>query len=118
MIWSAYNEEGRRSGRDTPLVETVEDALKIQITPDFFEHGLISDAGFKEVLHDLDIPEEEQLDLFDTLDVDGGGTIDIEELIEGIGKLRGEAKRSDIVAVKLVVRDIQASIHAFLQNAK
>merc|ERR1712228_515227 len=50
----------------------------------------------------------DQLDLFETLDVDGGGTIDLEELIIGISKLRGEARRSDVVGVKLIARSIQS----------
>lgn len=38
------------------------------------------------------------------------GTIDLEEMIVGIAKLRGEARRSDIVGVGLVARSIQADI--------
>lgn len=51
-----------------------------------------------------------KVDLFDTLDVDGGGTIDLDEMIIGISKLRGDARRSDIVGVGLKVRSIQADL--------
>lgn len=64
----------------------------------------------KAVLEDLDISDEDQVDLFDTLDVDGGGTIDLNEMIVGISKLRGDARRSDIVGVGLVVRSIQVDL--------
>ena len=56
---------------------------------------------------DLDIPEHEQVDLFDTLDADGGGTIELDEFVVGISKLRGDARRSDIVQVGLIARNIQ-----------
>merc|ERR1719422_2778224 len=81
----------------------------IRITPDWFNH-LRSFKEFQELLCDLDIADEDQLDLFDTLDVDGSGTIDLEELVVGICKLRGDARRSDIVGVGLVVRNIQMAL--------
>lgn len=62
------------------------------------------------MLEDLDVSDEDQVDLFDTLDVDGGGTIDLDEMIVGISKLRGDARRSDIVGVSLVVRSIQSDL--------
>jgi len=46
------------------------------------------------------------LNLFDTLDVDGDGSIDIEELCEGISKLRGDARKSDVVALNLMVQKL------------
>jgi len=62
--------------------------------------------GFRDLLTELDISVEDQKDLFDTLDIDRGGTLDINELISGIAKLRGDARRSDIVAVILSVRHV------------
>merc|ERR1719157_532532 len=84
----------------------------VQITPDFFDH-LRSFTEFQELLSDLDIADEDQLDLFETLDVDGGGTIDLEELIVGIWKLRGDARRSDIVGVSLMTRSMQLAMTRF-----
>merc|ERR1712217_814071 len=45
-----------------------------------------------------------------TLDVDRSGTLDFEELIAGISKMRGDARRSDVVGVILIVRAIQAQL--------
>merc|ERR1712087_1093493 len=91
---------------------TLKEVAHIEITPDFFEE-LRSYTEFQDILRDLDIADEDQLDLFDTLDVDGGGTIDLEELITGIAKLRGGARRSDIVGVGLVVRSLQLAMKDF-----
>merc|ERR1712003_439024 len=89
---------------------------QIQIIPDFFNH-LRSFKEFQDLLTDLDVSDEDQLDLFDTLDVDGGGTIDLEELIVGICKLRGDARRSDIVGVSLIARSIQMAMARFEETA-
>merc|ERR1719195_1273190 len=85
---------------------------EIHITPEFFDH-LRTLQNFQNILADLDVSDEDQLDLFETLDVDGGGTIDLEELIVGICKLRGDARRSDIVGVALIARSIQKAISKF-----
>jgi hypothetical protein len=63
-------------------------------------------SGFSDLLCELDIAPENQKDLFDTLDSDRGGSLDIHEIIEGIAKLRGDARKSDIVAVLLSVRNV------------
>merc|ERR1740129_201198 len=88
----------------------------IQITPAFFNH-LRSFREFQDLLNDLDVADEDQLDLFDTLDVDGSGAVDLEELIVGICKLRGDARRSDIVGVSLVARAMQTAIANFERTA-
>merc|ERR1712176_1140349 len=67
--------------------------------------------GFQDLLKDLDIADEDQLDLFETLDVDGGGTIDLEEFVVGLSRLRGDPRRSDIVSVNLIVRSIQMALN-------
>mmetsp|Transcript_5820 Transcript_5820/g.16845 ORF Transcript_5820/g.16845 Transcript_5820/m.16845 type:complete len:206 (+) Transcript_5820:2-619(+) len=87
----------------------VERAAVLQITPEFFK-TLCSFWEFKHIMEELDISEEDQVGLFDTLDIDGSGTLDLQELIVGIAKLRGEARRSDIVEVGLVARSLQAHV--------
>lgn len=103
---------GQRSLHDliVPMSDgDIDEATALQITPDLFAF-LRTFKEFKAVLEDLDISDEDQVDLFDTLDVDGGGTIDLDEMIIGISKLRGDARRSDIVGVGLKVRSIQADL--------
>merc|ERR1712087_680811 len=91
---------------------TLKEVAHIELTPDTFDE-MRTYSEFQEILRDLDIADEDQLDLFDTLDVDGGGTIDLEELITGIAKLRGDARRSDIVGVGLIVRAVQMNMNDF-----
>merc|ERR1712232_1260043 len=106
FIWRVQKEDKRRVS--IQLVD-VDELSQLNITPELFEN-LRGFREFQNILNDLDISDEDQLDLFDTLDVDGGGTIDLEELIVGISKLRGDARRSDIIGVSLIVRNIQSAV--------
>eukprot|EP00420_Gonyaulax_spinifera_P013589 CAMPEP_0197932720 /NCGR_PEP_ID=MMETSP1439-20131203/109036_1 /TAXON_ID=66791 /ORGANISM="Gonyaulax spinifera, Strain CCMP409" /LENGTH=315 /DNA_ID=CAMNT_0043555519 /DNA_START=101 /DNA_END=1045 /DNA_ORIENTATION=- len=98
------SEHSHTDGESGPMEVT-----RLEITPEFF-HELRGTHQFQEILRDLDVADEDQLDLFDTLDVNGNGIIDLEELVIGIAKLRGDARRSDIVAVGLMVRSMQMSL--------
>jgi len=88
-----------------------------QITPDLFQE-LCKNARFSAILEDLDVSEEDRMGLFDTLDVDGGGTIDLHELISGIAKLRGDPRRADIIEVGLILRSVQAAFQDFEQDMR
>jgi len=71
---------------------------------------LVNYDVFSELLLELDIAREDQLNIFDILDVDQSGTIDVNELVKGIAKLRGDARKAEIVAVLLVVRHISQTL--------
>jgi len=57
-----------------------------------------------EIFKDLDVADEDFSDLFATLDSDGDGVISVEDLFEGIDRLRGDARRSDIIAINLKIQ--------------
>jgi len=97
--------------------EMLKMADEISITPHFMDE-LRDDPRVVDIFKALDIASEDTQDLFDTLDVDGGGTIDIKEMILGLCKLRGDASRSDIVGVKLVVRNIQTQISSLADTCQ
>lgn len=87
----------------------------VKISQELFDRLRTSDE-FQQILKDLDIADEDHLDLFDTLDVDGNGVVDVDELLQGLSKLRGDARRSDIVTVNLVMRHIQAELRVFYRS--
>jgi len=92
----------------------LDEVAHVEMTKEFFEE-LCQDPHFQDLLRDLDIADEDQIDLFETLDMDGGGTIDVEELIMGIAKLRGEARRADLVATLLIARSLQSSVQELVR---
>jgi len=105
------------SGMASNLQDAVQDwdaqrIMAMKITRQFFEEQL-KQSKFKDILGELDIADEDQLDLFDTLDGDGSGFIDIIELIQGLGKLRGEARRADIISVNLIMQNMYVEFRTF-----
>eukprot|EP00413_Alexandrium_margalefii_P028190 CAMPEP_0204551676 /NCGR_PEP_ID=MMETSP0661-20131031/26063_1 /ASSEMBLY_ACC=CAM_ASM_000606 /TAXON_ID=109239 /ORGANISM="Alexandrium margalefi, Strain AMGDE01CS-322" /LENGTH=171 /DNA_ID=CAMNT_0051558669 /DNA_START=19 /DNA_END=531 /DNA_ORIENTATION=+ len=66
----------------------------------------IQDSSVQRLMDDLDIPPE-RAGLFDTLDSDGSGGLQLEELITGLLQVRGEPKKSDVVGILLAVRKVQ-----------
>jgi len=112
---------GRERQKNLRGIHRRESLLKgirdLGLTQRLFE-SLRKQERFQTVLLDLDIAEQDQYDLFDTLDVDGSGTVDLEELLSGIAKLRGDPRRSDIVAVSLLMRSIQAEMRGFFRSIK
>jgi hypothetical protein len=98
------------------LVESLrkvhEDEESTDISLSLFEK-LCESSKFRDILSALDVAEEDQLDLFDTLDVDGGGTLDTVELVSGISMLRGDPRRADIISVGLTVRSLQGMFLTF-----
>merc|ERR1712232_519100 len=77
---------------------------------------LCTQTAFTEILTELDVDEENQQDLFDNLDVDRGGTLDIGELLNGIGKMRGAARKADTIGVMLEARHISKLIKSLTEE--
>merc|ERR1712032_400957 len=90
-------------------------AVKCSISKDVFEDTL-NNPEAQQLLADLDVAEEDRMDLFDVLDADNGGTLHLYEIIRGVLKLRGEARRSDVVQVTLMVRSLQESMTQLLEQ--
>merc|ERR1719326_1255304 len=67
----------------------------------------IADDRVKRALDELDINPDDHEKLFDILDSDNTGAMFVNEVLDGIARLRGEPRRSDIVCVDLMVRSIQ-----------
>lgn len=103
--------QGRMSTRAATPQNVFSEAQSIQITPALFER-LRSTSAFCDILKDLDVCEEDSQALFETLDADVSGSIDMEELLVGIEKLRGEARRSDGVAMNLKISNLVSQFQA------
>lgn len=67
---------------------------------------VIQDPEVQKILNELDLPAE-RANLFDILDANGSGTIGALELLEGILKVRGQPRQSDIVGCLLAIRSLQ-----------
>lgn len=93
------------------LLRVVEEADRIEITPEFFDL-IRSDKRVQKIFDDLDLADADQFNLFRTLDVDNSGSIDLEELCSGIAKLRGDACRSDIISLSFMINDVKTELRS------
>jgi len=70
---------------------------------------VIQDPTVQSLFDQLDIPPD-RASLFDVLDADGNGDLEVTELVHGLLKVRGEARKSDVVAALLSVRAVQEQL--------
>ena len=89
-------------------VFTEEGMDKIAITKELFLL-IIQDRGVQKLMDDLDLPPD-RANLFEIIDADGSGTLQITELLHGLLKIRGEINKSDAVATLLATRSVQSLI--------
>eukprot|EP00929_Paragymnodinium_shiwhaense_P018099 TRINITY_DN12809_c0_g1_i1.p1 TRINITY_DN12809_c0_g1~~TRINITY_DN12809_c0_g1_i1.p1 ORF type:complete len:381 (+),score=81.35 TRINITY_DN12809_c0_g1_i1:363-1505(+) len=76
---------------------------------------VVHDPKVKEILDDLDVGAgEDRAELFDVLDADDSGELDLRELVVGLMKLRGGADKSDVVAALLGVRALQRLLKDYM----
>jgi len=90
-------------------------AQDMEVTPEIFDK-LRQHPRVRGIFDELDIADDDQYNLFETLDADGSGTIDLKELCDGIMKLRGDACRSDIIAINFMLQNLQAEVQGCNQN--
>jgi len=81
-----------------------------QFSRDSLDHAICKDRRAKEALKRLDINPIDHAFLGDILDPQNDGYITVLELIDGLKRLRGEPRRSDIITVDLMVRTLQERV--------
>merc|ERR1719420_1553224 len=85
-----------------------EDAV---ITREGFDAWL-EEPAFLNMLEDLDIGTSNKTELFDVLDCDLSGELEVAEVISGLMKLRGPSDKSDAVASLLAIRYVTQRVDA------
>jgi len=89
------------------LTEHLDTIVRAQVPRETIDQ-VIYDNEAKQALMDLDINPLDHGRLSDIFDPDNGGTIGVMDIAAGIRRLRGEARRSDIVCVDLMLRHVQS----------
>jgi len=80
--------------------------LHLAIAKPDFERAMAGDEA-QEMLDELEVSLSNRSKLFDILDSNGNGSLDLSEVVEGIMKLRGPADKGDIVCTSLMLRSLQ-----------
>merc|ERR1711920_239656 len=76
----------------------------------------IADEGVVVALKDLEIDAADHNYLFQILDADNTGALTIWEFVDGLSRLRGAPRRSDVIRIDLMVREIQRQVHEMFQG--
>ncbi|OLP90066.1 hypothetical protein AK812_SmicGene28418 [Symbiodinium microadriaticum] len=87
----------------------------INITREVFQAWL-KDQEFVRVLEEADVDVSNKFELFNILDVDMGGELSVEELLNGLMGLRGDVSKGDVVSILLRVRDILQRVERMEQK--
>jgi hypothetical protein len=100
-----------RSGHDqsAQLSGEIEAVMQLDVPCSVIEQVVTEEPAINALLA-LDINADDHAHLADILDPDNGGSLTVAEMIEGIGRLRGDPRRSDIISIDLMIRALQASI--------
>mmetsp|Transcript_41662 Transcript_41662/g.76690 ORF Transcript_41662/g.76690 Transcript_41662/m.76690 type:complete len:254 (+) Transcript_41662:2-763(+) len=101
-----------------PRMSDVVESLSDQAIPEAVFQEYMMDTRVQKALRDLEIDESDFKYLFDILDNDNTGSIYISQLSDGLERLRGDPRRSDIICVDLMVRSIQQQTDFLVQAAK
>eukprot|EP00928_Gymnodinium_smaydae_P048661 TRINITY_DN32559_c0_g1_i1.p1 TRINITY_DN32559_c0_g1~~TRINITY_DN32559_c0_g1_i1.p1 ORF type:complete len:670 (+),score=117.79 TRINITY_DN32559_c0_g1_i1:281-2290(+) len=96
---------------DGNLSEVVDEIISLEIPAKTFNRA-VEEPDVVSALKALDIHEDDHRYLADILDPNNGGTLTVTEIVDGLMRLRGEPRRSDIVSVDLMVREIQGTINS------
>jgi hypothetical protein len=105
-----------RSSLRTELGSLVEIEFTRQTMDDVINSEDDASLRVKACLDDLDIDPNDHKRLSDILDPDHSGTIGVLELVEGLRRLRGEPRRSDVVTVDLMVRTMQERVEEVVER--
>ena len=70
---------------------------------------VVQDRGAQKLMDELDLPVN-RAQLFDVIDADGSGSLHIQELVQGLLKIRGEVNKGDAIASLLAARAAQQKI--------
>jgi len=87
----------------------------MRITRQVFDMWL-RDDGFLKLLDSLDINTSNKAELFDVLDSDQSGELEVEEIISGLMRMRGPPQKSDMIAALLGVRHAVAVVEDLKQH--
>jgi hypothetical protein len=85
------------------------DGMQMSVTRDTFVE-LMDNPVVTEILEDLEITISNKEKLFDIIDSNGNGALDVSELIEGLMQMRGPADKGDAVGAALMVRQVQRDL--------
>jgi len=100
------NDDGQLD-MDTPRLSTA--SCQMTVNRENFDL-IMNEEDIRARMEDLEISVTSSAKLFDILDSNGSGTVDVVELTEGLMSLRGPADKGDIISGSLLVKSTQKMV--------
>ncbi|CAJ1353836.1 unnamed protein product [Effrenium voratum] len=94
---------------------TEDDLRDVAITKELFLL-VIQDGRVQKLMDELDLPPD-RANLFEIIDADSSGTLQIAELLHGLLKIRGEINKSDTIASLLATKAVQSMLSEFKEES-
>lgn len=105
----------RKEFNPMPALFTDDDVREeIEISKELFL-VVIQDHSVQSLMDELDLPPD-RANLFEVIDADGSGTLQITELVQGLLKIRGDISKSDTVASLLATKAVQRIVEEMKEN--
>ncbi|CAJ1379020.1 unnamed protein product, partial [Effrenium voratum] len=76
---------------------------------------VIQDRRVQALMDELELPPD-RANLFEIIDADSSGTLQLSELVHGLLKIRGEIAKSDVVAGLLATKAVYEKVEEMLEN--
>jgi len=115
------SQQGNERTASKLSLEQIEEFLihggSMEVTKEQFD-AVMDHPQAQEILDDLDVRDGDRRGFFELLDANGDGTLEISEIVQGLLALRGEARKSDVVATLLKVKSCQESLQHVVANQK
>lgn len=115
---SQNSEANKMKEKNLESKNAIKDLRRVYLEMDGNEDGVLSLEEMEQsvdkptvvqVLERLGVHVEQIKDLFDILDVDQSQTVDVEEFIEGMTKLKGKFRTRDFIATQMSVTTIESN---------
>jgi hypothetical protein len=97
------------------LSDSFEDLMALEVDRSVLD-AVVKEPEAVRALNSLDIDPDDHNKLSDILDPDHGGTVSVIDLVNGLQRLRGEPRRSDIISVNLMIRSLQDKVEEILDK--
>eukprot|EP00928_Gymnodinium_smaydae_P015736 TRINITY_DN15829_c0_g1_i2.p1 TRINITY_DN15829_c0_g1~~TRINITY_DN15829_c0_g1_i2.p1 ORF type:complete len:567 (-),score=62.23 TRINITY_DN15829_c0_g1_i2:301-1950(-) len=88
---------------------SLEATSEIELSEEQFDLAM-ADPTVRDILDNLDVAAEDRHGLFDVLDADNSGSLQISEIIDGLMRMRGAARRGDVVICSIILRNMQRQV--------
>lgn len=99
------------------LSNSVDGLMHVKITRAIIDEAILDPVAIS-ALNDLDIDPHDHDKLSDILDPDHTGLISVLDLVNGLQRLRGQPRRSDIISVVLMLRSLQDNVEEMMFSVK